>query len=156
MENTQYLSEILYNIQLSKKFFSKYLLSCNFQLLLFFTVWCGVFGRKEIVGALKTMSILCLTSSYYFLELYWTGSQCGENNPFLQFWIYLIYVIFVFDLCTPIYSLCTWVSFFFFFFFNINKSLLLTKKKKKICYKIWCFGGENHSQFCFLDLYIFA
>ena len=80
--------------------------------LLFLIVWCGVFGRKEIVGVLKTVSILCLISSYYFLEPYWTGYQCGENNPFIQFWIYLIYVIFVFDLYTTIYSLCTWVSLF--------------------------------------------
>ena len=29
MENTQYLSEILYNIQFSKEFLSEYLLSCN-------------------------------------------------------------------------------------------------------------------------------
>ena len=33
-------------------------------------VWFGVFGRKEIVGVLKTMSVLCLISSFYFLELY--------------------------------------------------------------------------------------
>ena len=94
--------------------------------LLFPIVWCGVFGRKEIVGVLKTVSILCLMSSYYFLEPYWIGYQCGENNPFIQFWIYLIYVIFVFDLYTTIYSLRTWV------FFDINKSLLLIKKKKTI------------------------
>ena len=94
--------------------------------LLFLIVWCGVFGRKEIVGVLKTVSILCLMSSYYFLEPYWIGYQCGENNPFIQFWIYLIYVIFVFDLYTTIYSLRTWV------FFDINKSLLLIKKKKTI------------------------
>ena len=76
-----------------------------------FDVVCGVFGRKGIVGALKTVSVLCLISSYYFLEPYWSGSLCGEANPFLQFWIYLIYVIFVFDLYTLVYFLCTWVSF---------------------------------------------
>ena len=42
---------------------------------LFLIVCCGASGRKEIVGALKIMSILCLNSSYYFLEPYWTGSQ---------------------------------------------------------------------------------
>ena len=94
-------------------------------------VWCGVFGRKEIVGVLKTMSILCLISSFYFSEPYWTGSQCGETNLFLLFWIYLIYVIFVFDMYSLVYFLCTWVS---LSFWNqlINKSLLLIKKKKKI------------------------
>ena len=61
------------------------------------------------------MSVLCLISSFYFSEPYWTGSQCGETNFFLQFWIYLIYVIFVFDMYTPVYSLCTWVSFFIFY-----------------------------------------
>ena len=79
---------------------------------LFLIVWCGVFGRKEIVGVFKTMSILCLISSFFFSEPYWTGSPCGETNLFLQFWIYLIYVIFVFDMYTPVYSLCTWVSLF--------------------------------------------
>ena len=50
---------------------------------LFLIVWCGVFGRKEIVGDLTIVSILCLISSYYFLEPYWTGCQCRETNPFL-------------------------------------------------------------------------
>ena len=94
--------------------------------MLFLIVWCGVFGRKEIVGVLKTTSFLCLISSFYFSKPYWTGSQCGETNPFLQVWIYLIHVIFVFDMYTPVYSLCTWVS---LFFYN-NKSLLLIQKKK--------------------------
>ena len=72
------------------------------------------------------MSVLCLTSSFYFSKPYWTGSQFGETNLFLQFWIYLIYVIFVFDMYTTVYSQCTWVS----LSFDINKSLLLIKKKK--------------------------
>ena len=93
---------------------------------LMWCVVCGVFGRKEIVGVLKTVSILCLISSYYFLEPYWIGYQCGENNPFIQFWIYLIYVIFVFDLYTTIYSLCTWVS----FLISINLYYLSKKKKQ--------------------------
>ena len=93
--------------------------------LLFHIVWCGAFGRKEIVGVLKTVSVLCLISSFYFSEPYWTGSHCVETNFFLQFWIYLIYVIFVFDMYTPVYSLCTWLSFFIFYFLYINKSLLL-------------------------------
>ena len=49
---------------------------------LFLIVWCGVFGKREIVGVLKTMSVPCLTSSFYFLELYWTGSLCGETILF--------------------------------------------------------------------------
>ena len=99
--------------------------------LLFLIVWCGVFGRKEIVGVLKTVSILCLISSYYFLEPYWIGYQCGENNPFIQFWIYLIYVIFVFDLYTTIYSLCTWVSFL------ISINLYYLSKKKNNNTLLW-------------------
>ena len=95
--------------------------------LLFLIVWCGVFGRKEIVGVLKTMSVQCLISSFYFSEPYWTGSQCGETNLFLQFWIYLIYVIFVFDMYTPVYSLCIWVSLFF-----ISINLYYLSKKKNV------------------------
>ena len=45
-----------------------------------------------------------------FLEPYLIGSLCGETILFLLFWIYLIFVMFVFDLFTPIYSLCTWAS----------------------------------------------
>ena len=48
-----------------------------------------------------------------FLEPYWTGSQYGETIIFLLFWIFLIYVISVFDMYTPVYFLCTWVSFSF-------------------------------------------
>ena len=82
---------------------------------LFLIVWCGVFGRREIVGALKTMSVPCLISNFYSSEPYWTGSLCGETNLFLLFWIYLIFVMFVFDMFTPVYSLCTWVSLSFWF-----------------------------------------
>ena len=82
---------------------------------LFLIVWCGVFGRREIVGALKTMSVPCLISNFYSSEPYWTGSLCGETNLFLLFWIYLIFVMFVFDMFTPVYSLCTRVSLSFWF-----------------------------------------
>ena len=58
---------------------------------------------------------------------YLTGSLCGETNLFLLFWIYLAFVIFVFDLFTLVYFLCTWV----FLSFDINESLLLIKKKNK-------------------------
>ena len=78
--------------------------------LLFLIVWCGVFGRKEIVSVLKTVIVLCLISSFYFSEPWF---MCGETNPFLQFWIYLVYVIFEFDMFALVYSLCTWVSLFF-------------------------------------------
>ena len=40
------------------------------------------------------------------------------------FWIYLTFVIFVLDLFTPVYFLCTWVP----LSFDINESLLLIKK----------------------------
>ena len=93
--------------------------------LLFLIVWCGVFGRKEIVGVLKTVIVLCLISSFYFLEPWF---MCGETNPFLQFWIYLVYVIFEFDMFAPIYSLCTWVSVFF-----ISINLYYLSKKSYPC-----------------------
>ena len=70
---------------------------------LFLIVCCGAFGRREIVGALKTSSTPCLTSSSYFLELYWTGSLCGGIILFLLFWIYLIFVMFALDLFPPVY-----------------------------------------------------
>ena len=96
---------------------------------LFLIVWRGVFGRKEIVGVLKTMSILCLISSFYFSKPYWTGSQCRETNLFLQFWIYLIYVIFVFDMLHPcILSVYLGVS---LFLISINLYYLSRRKKKK-------------------------
>ena len=108
--------------------------------LLFLIVWCGVFGRKEIVGVLKTMSVQCLISSFYFSKPYWTGSQCGETNLFLQFWIYLIYVIFVFDMYTPVYSLCIWVS---LFFISINLYYLSKKKKKMLFDGSQCYSFIN-------------
>ena len=92
---------------------------------LFLIVCCGAFGRREIVGALKTLSAPCLTSSSYFSELYWTGSLCGGTILFLLFWIFLIFVMFAFDLFPLVYPLCTWVSLSFF----INEILLLIKKK---------------------------
>ena len=89
----------------------------------FLFVWYGVFGRREIVGVLQTLSVPCLISSFFFSEPYLTGSLCGETNLFLLFWIYLTFVIFIFDLFTPVYFLCTWVS----LSFDINESLLLIK-----------------------------
>ena len=94
---------------------------------LFLIVWCGAFERREIVDALKTLSVLCLTSNFYFSELYWTSSLCGGTILFLLFWIYLIFVMFVLDLFTLVYPLCTWVSLSFF----INEFLLLIQKKEK-------------------------
>ena len=91
----------------------------------FLFVWCGVFGRREIVDVLKTLSALCLISSFFFSEPYLTGSLCGETSLFL-FWIYLTFVISVLDLFTPIYFLCTWVP----LSFDINESFLLIKKIK--------------------------
>ena len=46
--------------------------------------------------------------------------MAAENLPV---WIFLIFVMFVLDLFTPVYPLCTWVSLFF-----INEFLLLIKK----------------------------
>ena len=59
-------------------------------------------------------------------EPYWTGYKCGETNPFLLFWFYLIYVIFVIDLY-PVYTPYVLGCLFFY----INKSLLLIKNKNK-------------------------
>ena len=71
----------------------------------FLFVWCGVFGRREIVGVLKTLSVPCLISSFFFSEPYLIGSLCGETNLFLLFWIYLTFVIFVL-ICSPLYTFC--------------------------------------------------
>ena len=75
----------------------------------FHFVWCGVFGRRGIVDVLKTLSVLCLISNFFLSEPYLTGSLCGKTIIFL-FWIYLTFVIFILDLFTPVYSLCTGVS----------------------------------------------
>ena len=83
---------------------------------------CSSLFDVVIVGVLKTMSVLCLISSFFFSKPYWTSSQYGETIIFLPFWIFLIYVIFVFDLYTPVYFLCTWASLFRY------QSLLLIKK----------------------------
>ena len=93
----------------------------------FLFVWCGVFGRREIVDVLKTLSALCLISSFFFSEPYLTSSLRGETSLFL-FWNYLTFVISILDLFTPVYFLCTWVP----LSFDINESLLLIKKKKKV------------------------
>ena len=75
---------------------------------------------------LKTLSALCLISSFFFSKPYLTGCLCGETNLFL-FWIFLTFVISVLDLFIHVYFLCTWVP----LSFDINESLLLIKKKKK-------------------------
>ena len=93
---------------------------------LFLLAWCGASGRRGIIDALKTLSVLSPTSSFSFSEPYLNGSRFGETIRFLfLFWIYLTFVIFVFDLFIPVYFLCTWVP----LSFVINESLLLTKKK---------------------------
>ena len=67
------------------------------------------------------------------------------------FWIYLIFVMFVLDLFTPVYPLCTWVFFFIFLF--INESLLLIKKKKKKNYN--CFSDSYLLETtCVLRIYL--
>ena len=88
---------------------------------LFLRAWCGASGRRGIIDALKTLSVLSPTSSFSFSEPYLNGSLFGETILFL-FWIYLTFVIFVLDLLSLVYSLCAWVSLFFY--------QLLIKKKK--------------------------
>ena len=73
-------------------------------------IWC--IWKERIVGALKIVSVLYLISSYYFLESYWTGYQCGRTSPFLQFWIYLIYVICIWSIHPCILPVYLGVSFF--------------------------------------------
>ena len=51
-------------------------------------------GMRGIIDALKTLSVLCPTSSFFFSEPYLNGSLCGETILFL-FWIYLTFVIWV-------------------------------------------------------------
>ena len=72
---------------------------------LFLLAWCGASGMRGIIDALKTLSVLCLTSSFFFSEPYLNRSLCGETILFL-FWIYLTFVIFVLDLFSLVYSLC--------------------------------------------------
>ena len=91
---------------------------------LFLLAWCGASGRRGIIDALKSLSVLSPTSSFPFSEPYLNGSLFGETILFL-FWIYLTFVIFVLDLLSLVYSLCAWVSLFL-----INEVLLLIKKKK--------------------------
>ena len=80
---------------------------------LFLLAWCGASGRRGIIDALKTLSVLSPTSSFSFSEPYLNGSLCGETILFL-FWIYLTFVIFVLDLLSLAYSLCAWVSLFYY------------------------------------------
>ena len=113
---------------------------------LFLIVWCDVFGTREIVGVLKTRSVPCLISSFFFLEPYLIGSLYGETIIFLLFWIFLIFVMFVFDLFSLVYSRCTLVYLFFWYqwiFITYQK----TKKKKlewtnkfvvSVCEFLWC------------------
>ena len=61
---------------------------------LFLLAWCGASGMRGIIDALKTLSVLCPTSSFFFSEPYLNGSLCGETILFL-FWIYLTFVIWV-------------------------------------------------------------
>ena len=93
---------------------------------LFLIVWCGVFGRREIVVVLKTRSVPCLISSFFFLEPYLIGSLCGETILFFLFWIFLIFVMFVFDLFSLVYSWYTWVSLSFWY-----QWIFITYPKKK-------------------------
>ena len=70
-------------------------------------------GGKEIVGVLKIMRDPYQNSSYSSLELYWIGWLLCETNHSLLSLIFLIHVIFVLDLLTPVHSLCTKVSLFY-------------------------------------------
>ena len=95
--------------------------------LLFLIVWCGVFGSKEIAGVLKTMSILCLISSFFFFRILLDWFSVWRNQPFSSILDFL-------DLC----NFCIWyvypcilLVYLGVSFFYINKSLLLITKKKK-------------------------
>ena len=88
----------------------------------FLFVWCGVFGRRGILDALKTPSVLCPTSSFFLSEPYLTGSLCGETILFL-FLDLLDFCNFRSWLVHPyILPVCLGVSFFI-----INEFLLLIK-----------------------------
>ena len=96
---------------------------------LFLLAWCGASGRRGIIDALKTLSVLCPTSSFFFSEPYLNGSLCGESILFLL-WIYLTFVIFVFDLFSLVYSVCAWVSLFY-------QWSLITYQKKFLYLGLW-------------------
>ena len=92
---------------------------------LFLLAWCGVFGRRGIIDALKTLSVLCPTSSFFFSEPYLTGSLCGETILF--FLDLLDFCNFRSWLVLPcILLVCLGVS----FLISMN-SYYLSKKKKK-------------------------
>ena len=45
-------------------------------------MWC-IWKERGIIDVLKTLSVLCPTSSFSFSEPYLTGSLCGETILFL-------------------------------------------------------------------------
>ena len=72
------------------------------------------------------------TSSYFSLELFWISCLFCETNHSLLFLIFLILVIFVLDLLTPVHSMCTRVTLFYFIlFFYINKTYTYHQKRRK-------------------------
>ena len=88
-------------------------------------MWC--IWKERNSRWFENNDCLCHISSFYFLEPWF---MCGETNPFLQFWIYLIYIIFEFDMYALVYSLCTWVSLFF-----ISINLYYLSKKSYPLYR---------------------
>ena len=72
--------------------------------------WQGQFGRYR-------NGYVWIVVPHCLMWCIWKerNSRCFEDsdcsmpdpNPFLQFWIYVVYVIFEFDMFAPLYSLCT-------------------------------------------------
>ena len=73
-------------------------------------MWC--IWKERNNRCFEDSNVLSPTSSFFFSEPYLNGSLFGETILFL-FWIYLTFVIFVFDLFSLVYSLCAWVSLFY-------------------------------------------
>ena len=92
--------------------------------LLFLIVWCGVFGSKEIVGVLKTMSILCLISSFFFFRILLDWFSVWRNQPFSS----ILDLLDLYNFCIWYVHPCILLVYLGVSFFYINKSLLLIKK----------------------------
>ena len=89
------------------------------QLLRSYGIWFLVY--LEFVGSCQCLLLGFLLSGKGRFGRHCNGDiwkvvpPCGETNLFLLFWIYLTFVMFVFDLFTPVYSLCIWVPLSFWY-----------------------------------------
>ena len=108
----------------------------------FLCVSCGLFGRKETIGCLRTLNDLWWRWSKHSCNHYMSGWCFWAVILFLVFWTSLI-AVFFFNFSALLVHILSVQSVvvvvfysFFFFFFNLIKLSYLTKKKKKN--RLWC------------------